>query len=179
MQSAGTLFEILKYLSYPDIDRYCRTNRYTYHICQTDENIKRLIINKKFVEWIDNVVNAGYGGSFLIEATRNGNLDQVNEVLKHDIDQASIDSALSGASWDGNLDIVNRLLQDSRTNPADKDNRAIVNAIDRGRLDIVNRLLQDTRVDPTIYDNEMVKIAYQKGHLDIVNRLLQEPGVHL
>lgn len=180
------IYEILKYLPYPDIVSYCGTNVYLHNICQADEYIKGLITNKKveyvkhkkLVTKIYHLVNSGYGGSAIVEYSADGKLDYVDELLKYNISEYYTDMALRTASRYKNVEIVNRL-QDPRVNPASDNNQAIRNASVSGHLNVVNRLLQDPRVNPTIYDNEAVKLAYRNGHQDVVNRLLQEPGVHL
>lgn len=55
-----------------------------------------------------------------------------------------------GASQNGRLDMVNRLLQDPRVDPSAQDNKAILEASRNGFIGVVNRLLQDSRVHPSV-----------------------------
>lgn len=51
----------------------------------------------------------------------------------------------------GNIDIVNRLLDDPRVDPSDQNNDAIVRAISHRHPRIINRLLEDPRVSNPMY----------------------------
>jgi hypothetical protein len=55
-------------------------------------------------------------------------------------------SSLVRAAAAGDLDRVDRLLQDARVDPAARNNGAILYASADGDLSIVDRLLQDERV---------------------------------
>ena len=57
------------------------------------------------------------------------------------------------AALNGHLKVVNRLLQDERVDPSDRNNEAIQWAAHNGHLDVVKRLLQDLRVNPGARDN--------------------------
>lgn len=72
----------------------------------------------------------------------------------------------------GNPDVVNRLLEDNRVDPSDKNNYAIIAASKCGHLDIVNRLLADSRVNPTDQNNLAIRFAMEYNHLHVVDRLL-------
>ena len=61
------------------------------------------------------------------------------------------------ASENGHLHIVDRLLQDSRVDPSDRNNCAIGWASLKGHLHIVERLLQDPRVDPSDLNNDAIQ----------------------
>jgi hypothetical protein len=75
------------------------------------------------------------------------------------------------------LDVVNRLLQDSRVDPSARSNEAIRKACENGQLGMVNRLLDDGRVDPSAMENDAIRGASQNGYLHVVNRLLQDQRV--
>jgi hypothetical protein len=75
------------------------------------------------------------------------------------------------AAHHGQLDVVNRLLQDPRVDPSADYNSAIRFAAYGGHLHVVNRLLQDPRVDPSDWDNFAIRHAVSYGHLDVVATL--------
>lgn len=53
----------------------------------------------------------------------------------------------------GHLNVVELLMKDTRVNPADQRNEAIILASMKGHLAIVKRLMEDVRVDPSDQDN--------------------------
>ena len=81
------------------------------------------------------------------------------------------------ACGSGHLAIVERLLQDSRVDPSDNDNWAIIFASENGHSAIVERLLQDSRVDPSDDENLAIRWASQNGHSAIVECLLRDDRV--
>jgi hypothetical protein len=83
-------------------------------------------------------------------------------------------NAIQRASVLGYLDVVERLLQDSRVDPSANDNLAVQWASHAGHLPVVERLLRDPRVDPSACDNWAIRWASKNGYLDVVERLLQD-----
>jgi len=73
----------------------------------------------------------------------------------------------------GHVEVVERLLQDSRVNSSTPLYWAAMN----GHIDVVDRLLEDTRVDPTVSNNLVIRKAYEYGHVEVVERLLQDSRV--
>ena len=57
------------------------------------------------------------------------------------------------ASIGGYTDIVRLLLADSRVDPSDYDNEAILCACRCGHVNVVRVLLADSRVNPAVRDN--------------------------
>jgi hypothetical protein len=84
---------------------------------------------------------------------------------------------LHRASYHGNVEEVERLLQDPNVDPSENNNSAIQYASDNGHLAVVERLLQDHRVDPSSLNNDAIQCAASSGHLAIVERLLQDDRV--
>lgn len=78
------------------------------------------------------------------------------------------------ASECGDLDEVNRLLEDPNVDPSVE---AIIRASENGYLDVVNRLLEDFRVDPSARGNEALQRANFDGYLEVVKRLLKDSRV--
>jgi ankyrin repeat protein len=76
------------------------------------------------------------------------------------------------ASFFGHLELVNKLLQNPKVNPAVWKNEPIRVASARDHIDIVNRLLEDPRVNPGDQNNEAIKRAASRGYLAVVDRLL-------
>ena len=85
--------------------------------------------------------------------------------------------AVRAAAYNGDLAIVEQLLQDARVDPSADDNFAVRWAARNGHLTIVQRLLQDERVDPSARDNFAVRWAAENGHLAVVERLMQDERV--
>ncbi len=89
--------------------------------------------------------------------------------------------ALISASMNGNLDVVNQLLEfpDVVANIATFDNCALRWAAANGHLTVVNRLLEFPAVVANIAadGNGALRWAAQKGQLAVVNRLLEFPAV--
>lgn len=81
------------------------------------------------------------------------------------------------ASQNGNITVVNRLLDDHRVDPSADDNYAIAVASQAGHIAVVNRLLDDTRVDPSTDNNFAIRAASLNGHTPVVVRLLADPRV--
>lgn len=77
----------------------------------------------------------------------------------------------------GNVNAVDRLLEEQNVDPGMNQNQALRSAHTHGHLNVVDRLLQDDRVDPSANDNELIKEVLQKGRLDLVKRLKQHPKV--
>ena len=57
------------------------------------------------------------------------------------------------ACEEGHIEVIERLLQDERVDPAADDNFAIRAASENGHVVVVARLLQDKRVDPSAYSH--------------------------
>lgn len=85
---------------------------------------------------------------------------------------------LQFAAETGNIAEVKYLLQDSRVDPADDENYAILLAAKNGHLAILECLLQDKRVNPSGYNNYAIKFSAENGHIAVVERLLQDPRVN-
>lgn len=77
----------------------------------------------------------------------------------------------------GHLEIAKLLLQDSRVNPAAKNNYPLLRSAECGYTDIVQILLQDPRVDPSARDSAALGYAVLNGHEEIVKLLLQDGRV--
>ena len=75
---------------------------------------------------------------------------------------------------DGNVQLVDLLLEFDLVDPSADDNYAIREASRIGHIAVVERLLQDGRVDPSTNDNLAIRWASQYGHIAVVDRLLQE-----
>ena len=86
--------------------------------------------------------------------------------------------AIRVASYNGHLEVVNRLLEDPRVDPSAHCNEAIRAASKRGHLGVVSRLLEDPRVDPLAQNYEAIQIASYGGHLGVVSRLLEDRRVN-
>jgi ankyrin repeat protein len=84
---------------------------------------------------------------------------------------------LLNASENGHLEVVERILQDSKVDPWGLYNQAIKSASSNGHLSVVERLLQDPRVDPSADNNMTLQHACYSGHIAVVERLLQDPRV--
>jgi len=101
-----------------------------------------------------------------------GNLERVNTYLAEGIDP-SVDNnvAISFASCNGRIEIVDRLLQDSRINPNDPSNSALYYASCYGHIAIVDlllkRLAQSGRINQLTDIFRTLNYAIYKGHTQI------------
>jgi hypothetical protein len=98
-------------------------------------------------------------------------------IFLDDPDCIPTDHTFRWAAMYGHENILMRLLQDPRIDPADSENEAIQIAASEGQLAIVKRLLQDPRVDPSDLENKALIQAAQNGHEEVVNLLLKDPRV--
>ena len=78
---------------------------------------------------------------------------------------------VSGFSPGSPQDLVLRAIADTRVDPSDDANSAIITACSRGFLDIVLMLLDDPRVDPTVGNNKCIKDAELYGRKEISRAL--------
>ena len=81
------------------------------------------------------------------------------------------------AAENRHLEIVKLLLTDSRVDPSDWNNLAIIWAAMNGHLEVVKLLLTDPRVDPGDQYNLAIVRAAEKKHLEVVKELLKDPRV--
>jgi ankyrin repeat protein len=107
-----------------------------------------------------------------------GGLSTIEAMLKDGrVHRDAIEFVIVLASLFGNLEIVERLLQDERVDPSALNNYAIRSAAEYGHLAVVDGLLQDKRVDPSARNNAAIRSAAKNGHLAVVDRLLQDGRV--
>jgi ankyrin repeat protein len=81
------------------------------------------------------------------------------------------------ASQNGDIAVVNRLLDDTRVDPSADNNFAIRAASLNGHTHVVVRLLADPRVDPSADNNFAIRFAAQNGHAPVVDLLLSDSRV--
>jgi len=70
--------------------------------------------------------------------------------------------AIRWASKNGNIKIVDRLLQNQKVDPSHKSHQAIRYSAQNGHLQVVERLLQDPRVDPSVMNQQVIQSAAKK-----------------
>jgi hypothetical protein len=111
-------------------------------------------------------------------AITNQNMELFHQLLADGVDPSEKDNqAVLTAARYGNVEIVDRLLQDSRVNPAARNNQAIIVAAQYNDGGMIQRLLQDPRVDPADRNNKAIETAAKHGNIDAVEILLQDPRV--
>lgn len=173
------LYETLKYLNYTGIVQICQLDYNISNYCKTNFNVQQLINSKKSIRsrsidyikrWENNAFNI---------ACEAGDIEVVEDLLQTGADPTTKNNyALINASTRGHVDIVNRLLQDSRVNfYIDTKNRALISAIINKRLNVVNRLLQDPQVDPRYDGNSALHQAIIGNRTEIIFRLIQDDRV--
>lgn len=86
-------------------------------------------------------------------------------------------SLIITAAQNGYTEILDRLLQDPRFNPALSSNFAVYLAAKYGQLTAVDRLLQDPRVDASALNNRALCAASKNNNIAVVERLLQDHNV--
>ena len=99
-----------------------------------------------------------------------------NNVEKID-PSANNNEAIIVACKNGNIEVVEKLLNDHRVNPGDRNNLSIIMACINGHTQIVEMLLKDKRVDPSDRNNRSILWACVNGHIQIVEMLLKDPRV--
>lgn len=82
------------------------------------------------------------------------------------------------ACSNGNIELLNKLLQNPRCDPSCDDNSAIIWASSSGHLEVVKRLLLDPRVDPSADHDCALREATKEGHLEVVKSLLEDHRVN-
>lgn len=87
------------------------------------------------------------------------------------------DQTLLWAVDDGNLEIVQYLVEVAGCNPLFKNNKSLTTACARGHLQIVKYLCTLDCVDASAYNNEAVIEAIVCDRLEIVQYLMTLPGV--
>jgi hypothetical protein len=131
-------------------------------------SFKFLLKNKSF-----QIVAHSYDRTWA--AVRTLDLDFVKKYLEQV--KPDLDHALYVAAVSGSTDVVKLLLSDSRADPSEQDNLALIGASEEGHLEIVTILLADARVDPSGQDNAALGWASKNGHLEIVKLLLSDDRV--
>ena len=172
------LYECMTFMDYPEIGRWCSTNKDTYLTCSTDEQIGNLIRRKRIELRTDLLVSNPSMTDKMMYAIVTGDVEVVDELIKRGYDPSKDNNyPIILASYRGKLPIVNRLLEDKRVNPGASGSSAVIRASENDHLPVLNRLLQDKRVDPGANHNQAIIWASRFGYLRIVNRLLQHERV--
>jgi hypothetical protein len=124
--------------------------------------------------------SGGLGDRALYIATTYEQYEIVKKLLDAGLNPAACDNlAVINAAEQGNLMILEMLLEDKRTDPSDKNNDAIGRASENGHSNIVDRLLKDPRVNPGASNDYAFRAAAENGHIDIIGRLMLDPRVNL
>ncbi len=143
ISSRDSIYQIMKNLSYPEILKLCTGNKELQSICN-NKLIQDLLIIKRFESYYD-----------FIRAVQSGDLNLVNEFIERGLNPAANDnSPIVHASEFGQLDIVNRLLEDPRVDPTVDHNIAIDNAAGNYHWNVVRRLLDEPRVKRSLTAKE-------------------------
>src|SRR5437016_611167 len=108
----------------------------------------------------------------LIEASKAGQLEAVQQLLKEGADVHSTDDwALRWASHYGHLEVIKVLLK-SGANVHAQNDLALRMASDNGYLDIVKVLLKAS-ANVHAFDDAALKSASMNGHLEVAKELLK------
>lgn len=110
-------------------------------------------------------------------ASSEGHVGVVERLLQETGIGKSVNRAIQEACATGKFTIVEILLRDPRGDPGADDNLAIQTASNNGYLEIVDCLLKDDRVDPTALGNNALVFANRMGHRHVVSRLMQDKRV--
>ena len=124
----------------------------------------------------------------IIQAAFEGDLSKVEQLIAVGADPGVSyqdgRTALMATSYNGHLDIVKRLLQDERVDPAAVDISgftALMDASANGHLDVVKLLLSHPRTDPTAIVTgdyclgyTVIKFAVEGKHFPVVELLLSD-----
>lgn len=117
----------------------------------------------------------------IIEASRNGNIDIVKEIISTGADVNEVgadgDTALIWASFYGHTAIVKELInKGADINYTDNTgNTALIEASCNGRTEIVKDLLKaGAIVIPNIHGQTALKLASQNGYTDIIKFIKEQ-----
>lgn len=117
--------------------------------------------------------------SQFLKAAENGDLKTVDEMLNQNLVNQEIISAYAfhWACRNGHIEVVRRLMADSRFRPTTNDMfYSFLFACKNGHIKVVQHILDD--VDPTTNDNYSIIWAYDTGHHDIVKLLMADKRVN-
>jgi len=89
-------------------------------------------------------------------------------------DQAVLDACLRNAVFAGHSELVARLLQDGRANPAAWNSACLTEASAAGVAEIVELLLRDGRACPKMLDSACLVAVCNLGRVDVVSLLLSD-----
>lgn len=119
------------------------------------------------------------GNKVLYWVCGSGNLDYVERLLQDKrFMPSAVKFAIVSASVNGQLNVVERLLQDKRVNPAVLDNKSLRLASKNGHVGVVQCLMKDPRTDPSSRNNEALCFASEYGFWEVVCQLLQDKRVN-
>jgi ankyrin repeat protein len=112
------------------------------------------------------------------EAVKNNNIDLVKKYIREGFDPSHVDNeAISIASEEGHVEILQLLLDDPRVNPNAQYNTPIYIAAYYGRTECVRSLLLDGRADPTIQNNVCLFYALTNRNYEVAKLLLRDDRV--
>lgn len=134
---------------------------------------KHFMLLKALEKNLDAVVGTSDLSNLFFESI--DNIEMVELLLPFVDPSAEGNKAIWLAVENGNVAVVDRLLEDPRVDPSAEGNNTICLAADYGNLAMVDRLLADPRVDPSAECNEAICVAAEEGHMAIVDRLLADP----
>jgi hypothetical protein len=95
----------------------------------------------------------------------------------HDTDAKHLQFYLRLACENGDVCVINRLLQDHRVDPSAGNNYAIQTVVEKGWFDATRVLLQHELVNPGDFDNLALRVAVRNNNVKLVSLLLAHPKV--
>ena len=125
----------------------------------------------------------------LLEASDNGNLEQVKELIRKGVDVNAKDNddwtALMFASWKGRTTCVSHLLQQPNIDVNAKSNNcntALMLASDYEKNDCLSLLLQQSNIDVNAKNKDgrtALMFASRREKIDCVSYLLKHPNIDI
>lgn len=101
-------------------------------------------------------------------------------LYNRDVVQDNVSGLMLGFAADsGNLGVMRLLLADSRVDPSDYNNEAILLAVDHSQMDALKLLLSDPRTDASDGDNIALHRAVKHGFADIFTLLIENEKVRV
>lgn len=190
------LYEIMKHLSYYQLRKLCISNKEIHNSCRNNKLIQDLIHSKQqnitlrtnnYIK-AQNRRNQENIDQALIDASRDGDVDVVDRLLKlganqnyytNYTDNSTKNLSIQLSSRNGHFEVVNRLLEDPKTDPSVDNNAPLAYAVSNGYEGIIDRLLADPRINLKYSDSNhwVLDAAIKKGDLELVNRLLDDPRI--
>jgi hypothetical protein len=133
----------------------------------------------KYLTTLDIVKNTGMLDNSVLSALRAGE-DEIALFLLDNLDINPFENGnelIKSAAACGCLAVLQRLLDDDRSNAGDDESVLLRQAALRRQYGAMEILLKDPNTNPTVHDNKALRFVSQRGHIPTLKLLLKDPRV--